>query len=118
MDADAREPLRAILARLSLDTEGFGNARGVRNLFERAVSAQADRLAAQAQVTRETLMLLTAGTCAPPRGRLEADYIPAHALWTCAVFRHERLTNVYLMRIMRWTNIVPLPSLMRRKVRS
>ena len=61
MDADAREPLRAILARLSLDTEGFGNARGVRNLFERAVSAQADRLAAQAQVTRETLMLLTAG---------------------------------------------------------
>ena len=61
LDADAREPLRAILARLSLDTEGFGNARGVRNLFERAVSAQADRLAAQAQVTRETLMLLTAG---------------------------------------------------------
>ena len=37
----------------------FGNARGVRNLFERAVSAQANRLAKQKTVSREELMLLT-----------------------------------------------------------
>ena len=57
---DARELLKSLLALCSLDVEGFGNARGVRNLFERAVSAQADRLAGQAKVTREQLMLLTA----------------------------------------------------------
>ncbi|MCI5957274.1 MAG: AAA family ATPase [Clostridiales bacterium] len=57
---DARDLLKGLLALCSLDVEGFGNARGVRNLFERAVSAQADRLARQADVTREQLMLLTA----------------------------------------------------------
>jgi len=56
---DARDLLKGLLALLSLDVEGFGNARGVRNLFERAVSAQADRLAGLETVTRETLMLLT-----------------------------------------------------------
>ena len=56
---DARELLKGLLALLSLDMNGFGNARGVRNLFERAVSAQADRLASLTEFTRETLMLLT-----------------------------------------------------------
>ncbi len=56
---EARDLLKGVLALLSLDVKGFGNARGVRNLFERAVSAQANRLAAQEQVTREELMLLT-----------------------------------------------------------
>lgn len=40
--------------------KGFGNARGVRNLFERTVAAQANRLAALPDVTREMLMTLTA----------------------------------------------------------
>lgn len=57
--ADASDLLRGLLALLSLDMNGFGNARGVRNLFERAVSAQADRLASLTEFTRETLMLLT-----------------------------------------------------------
>jgi len=56
---DARDLLKGLLALLSLDVKGFGNARGVRNLFERAVSAQADRLAGLASVTRDELMLLT-----------------------------------------------------------
>ncbi len=56
---DARDLLKGLLALFSLDTKGFGNARGVRNLFERTVSAQADRLASLTEVTRETLMLLT-----------------------------------------------------------
>ena len=57
---DARGLLRSLLALLSLDVKGFGNARGVRNLFERAVAAQANRLAALPDVTREMLMTLTA----------------------------------------------------------
>ncbi len=58
---DARDLLRGLLALLSLDVKSFGNARGVRNLFERAVSAQANRLASSTDpITKETLMLLTA----------------------------------------------------------
>lgn len=56
---DARDLLKGLFALLNLDVKGFGNARGVRNLFERAVSAQADRLAGLASVTRDELMLLT-----------------------------------------------------------
>ncbi|MBQ9347452.1 MAG: AAA family ATPase [Oscillibacter sp.] len=38
----------------------FGNARGVRNLFEKALVRQADRLAAQESVTKVQLMEITA----------------------------------------------------------
>ncbi len=58
---DAEEALRAILERESAHVEAFGNARGVRNLFERAIAAQADRLSrGETELTRETLMRLTA----------------------------------------------------------
>ena len=57
---DARPILRELLKLGSLDIKGFGNARGVRNLFERAVTAQANRLAADADITKEDLMTLTA----------------------------------------------------------
>ena len=60
LSEDARGLLRSLLALLSLDVKGFGNARGVRNLFERTVAAQANRLSAQPEVTREMLMTLTA----------------------------------------------------------
>lgn len=53
---DAREMLRQIIKEESEDAIGFGNARGVRNLFEQAVSRQANRLARQEKVTREQLM--------------------------------------------------------------
>ena len=39
--------------------ENFGNARDVRNLFERAVARQADRLAAAENPDRKALMELT-----------------------------------------------------------
>ena len=39
--------------------ENFGNARDVRNLFERAVARQADRVAALEQPDKEALMALT-----------------------------------------------------------
>ncbi len=37
----------------------FGNARGVRNVFERILVSQAGRLAGRETVTREDLMCLT-----------------------------------------------------------
>ena len=39
--------------------ENFGNARDVRNMFERAVARQADRVAALEHPGREELMALT-----------------------------------------------------------
>ena len=53
----------ALTQRLKEETAGndtFGNARGVRNLFERVLVAQANRLAADEDITREELMTLTA----------------------------------------------------------
>ena len=55
----AEETLREILAKESRDVEGFGNARGVRNLFEKAIAAQADRLSGGMEaLNKETLMCL------------------------------------------------------------
>lgn len=59
LSADAEDALRQTIAEKSKDVTSFGNARGVRNLFERAVARQADRLAAKQNITREELMLLT-----------------------------------------------------------
>lgn len=53
--------LREILAEESKDVKGFGNARGVRNLFESAIASQADRLAeGKGPLTRESLMAIRA----------------------------------------------------------
>ncbi len=69
---DARDLLKGLLALFSLDAKGFGNARGVRNLFERAVSAQANRLATLESVTRELLMLLTSDDLREAAGQEKA----------------------------------------------
>ena len=59
-DDEAKEALRQRIDKdSSEDVDGFGNARGVRNLFERALASQADRLAAFSTVTKEDLMTLT-----------------------------------------------------------
>ena len=43
-----------------MDSKGFGNARGVRNLFETIIARQADRLGeTEGEITRDMLMLLT-----------------------------------------------------------
>ncbi len=57
---DARPVLRDVIKLESMDVQGFGNARGIRNLFEKAVTAQANRLATDADITKEDLMTLTA----------------------------------------------------------
>lgn len=56
----ARDELQTILEEKSKDVGGFGNARGVRNLFEKAIAEQADRLAALTEpMTKALLMTLT-----------------------------------------------------------
>lgn len=57
---EAEETLRRILEEKSKDNIGFGNARGVRNLFEMALSRQANRLAAMGELSREQLMEIQA----------------------------------------------------------
>jgi SpoVK/Ycf46/Vps4 family AAA+-type ATPase len=58
-DKDAKAALREFIADESRD-ETFGNARGVRNLFERILVEQANRLAAAENVIRDDLMKITA----------------------------------------------------------
>lgn len=58
LSEDAAGELGNLLRIVNTNPKTFGNARGVRNLFERAVSAQANRLAAQKQLSRDELMLL------------------------------------------------------------
>ncbi len=61
MEEEAWDTLKKILEEASQDVESFGNARGVRNLFEKAISTQADRLASGREaLTKESLMCLKA----------------------------------------------------------
>ena len=60
LEEDAAEQVRALIAQENTDPVSFGNARGVRNLFERVLVCQANRLAEQTTVTREDLTRLTA----------------------------------------------------------
>lgn len=62
LTAEAREALQRYLASVQAEQAAgrasFGNARGVRNLFEKILVQQARRLAAEQTVTRESLMEL------------------------------------------------------------
>ena len=58
-DGEAVEAIREYLRMASEEAGEFGNARGVRNVFEKVLSAQANRLAATEEITREELMRLT-----------------------------------------------------------
>ncbi len=56
--AAAKERVREALTAASEDAGRFGNGRGVRNLFEKILSAQANRVAPQENVTKEMLMTI------------------------------------------------------------
>lgn len=60
LDENARKALAEIIdCESKADVKGFGNARGVRNLFETIIARQADRLGEyEGEITRDTLMLL------------------------------------------------------------
>jgi SpoVK/Ycf46/Vps4 family AAA+-type ATPase len=59
--ADAEDAVRTFIQEENDSGISFGNARGVRNLFEKILVQQANRLAAMETVDREQLMELTAG---------------------------------------------------------
>jgi hypothetical protein len=56
---DAREAARSYIEAANTGSIAFGNARGVRNVFERLLVAQANRLAEGDEVTRDALMTIT-----------------------------------------------------------
>ena len=59
LEDGAEELVRAYIAQENDGGVSFGNARGVRNLFEKILVQQANRLAQLESVTKEALMLLT-----------------------------------------------------------
>ena len=66
------EPLvRDYIAEESADGDGFGNARGVRNIFEHILVAQNNRLAKMETVTREDLMTLLPEDVMHARGQID-----------------------------------------------
>ena len=69
LDPAAEAPLRALLEERMKDAGAFGNARGVRNLFEQILVRQAGRLAAMDAVSREDLMHITAADVAAAGGK-------------------------------------------------
>ena len=74
MEEEAWDTLKKILEEASQDVESFGNARGVRNLFEKAISAQADRLASGREaLTKESLMCLKACDLKAAVGETDAE---------------------------------------------
>ena len=67
---DARPLVRDYIAEESAD-DSFGNARGVRNLFEHILVAQNNRLAAMENFTREDLTVITADDVLRARGKVD-----------------------------------------------
>ncbi|MEI3348916.1 MAG: AAA family ATPase [Dysosmobacter sp.] len=71
---EARNQVRRALESADTDGISFGNARGVRNLFERVLVQQANRLASADAPTREMLMELTGeDVAAAAAGMAEAN---------------------------------------------
>ena len=60
LEESAEEQVRAFIREENESGISFGNGRGVRNLFEKILVQQANRLAAMEHVSREDLMALTA----------------------------------------------------------
>lgn len=69
----AREDLNALYEQRD---ENFGNARDVRNLFEKAVSRQSDRVAQMENPTREQLMELQVGDLKEPEESAPEENVP------------------------------------------
>jgi len=60
MTPDAEKEVLAVLTEASKEAGRFGNGRGVRNLFEKVLLAQADRIAALDDVTKDMLTVIEA----------------------------------------------------------
>jgi ATPases of the AAA+ class len=60
LEDSTRQAVRKLVEEESCNSISFGNARGVRNIFEKVLVNQANRLASQENVSRDDLMRLTA----------------------------------------------------------
>ena len=58
LDEAAREAVRDYIVDANTGSIAFGNARGVRNIFERLLVAQANRLAECSELTKDALMTI------------------------------------------------------------
>ena len=72
----AEEMVRDFIREENTDGVTFGNARGVRNIFEQILVHQANRLAELGQVSREALMEITAEDVRMARGVEETAHTP------------------------------------------
>ncbi len=70
-EEETRHLVREFIAEESADSIAFGNARGVRNIFERLLVNQANRLAAMETVSRDDLMKITPRDVRAARGLAE-----------------------------------------------
>lgn len=68
LDPDAEKLLKDYFGAVSEAAGEFGNARGVRNTFEKVLTAQANRIAHADSITRETLMQITKADAAAATG--------------------------------------------------
>ncbi|MDO4548444.1 MAG: AAA family ATPase [Clostridia bacterium] len=59
IDGEALTAIKQYIEDMNTNSISFGNARGVRNLFENVLVNQANRLAAEENVTRDKLMQIT-----------------------------------------------------------
>lgn len=60
LDKGAKEAVREYIREESVHPISFGNARGVRNIFEKLLVSQANRLARMDAVTKDDLLMITA----------------------------------------------------------
>ena len=73
--SDAEQDVKDFIYDENADGVTFGNARGVRNLFEQILTAQANRLAQLASVTKDDLMTITRADVLHARG-MEDELTP------------------------------------------
>ena len=68
LSPDAEQDVKDFIYDENADGVTFGNARGVRNLFEQILTAQANRLAKMESFTKDDLMTLTRDDVLHARG--------------------------------------------------
>ena len=71
VDEETRGMVRDFIQEENVSSVSFGNARGVRNLFEHILVAQNNRLAKLETVTRDDLMTITPDDVLRARGKLD-----------------------------------------------
>ena len=78
LEGRAAEMVRDFIVEENTNPFSFGNARGVRNIFERLLVNQANRLAGMAHATREDLMKITPTDVLMARGMEEGAVPPPY----------------------------------------